>query len=398
MRHFAIYNQPWPRRLPAHGAAFSVTPREESTLSDFNKRVNTKTLPVLDRKLAAAASAGKRFRKEDSREEEPASKRRKTDTIPSAVLPLKQMSTTATKPSNTTSSASTTSDKVPFTSSEMTPESSGSVKRKRGRPRLSDKLLNSIPIIKVEETTIQIPPKSTLSQPRNTNGRFGRKDTLLKAQQRAARAAAIADGIAAPRKERPEPPRPTRSSPRKKRENEEPIHAQESPRKKASLVSDKNEDESLPPQKILPRRTTTFKGASLVSNPNPLRFALHAWANPVLCDELSSSEDEQGPETPEDHQSPPSATIADLEHEGQNLPMSAPALPRAPLTHKPSPFTFAKRRWASTSLSPLEDDSRNSENLRKAPAVERGVRSMHAPGYGLVGNEVRCPPYVVDRA
>ncbi|KAF9451951.1 hypothetical protein P691DRAFT_698191, partial [Macrolepiota fuliginosa MF-IS2] len=340
LRHFAIYNQPWPRRLPAHGTAFSVTPREETTPSDINKRVTQKTLPVLDRKLAAAASASKRPRKEDLREEEPVPKRRKTDSSNTAHA-------TSSTPSDKVFSSKETS------SSKSTSETPESAKRKRGRPRLSDKLLNAIPIVKMEETMAEIPSKSPFFQPRNTNGRFGRKDTLVKAQQRAQRAAvsaaAVAEGNPLPRKERPEPPKPTRFSPRK-RGSEDLSYGEESPRKKTSLEVDRNRGESPPIQKVVPRRASTFKGATLVSKPNPLRFALHAWANPVLRDELSSSEDEKGPETPEDHLSPPAATIIDLEREDQDFPMSASALPRAPLTFKPSPFTFAKRRWASASV------------------------------------------------
>ncbi len=42
LRHFAIYHQPWPRRVSAHGG----TPREESTpASDASKRVTHKSLP-----------------------------------------------------------------------------------------------------------------------------------------------------------------------------------------------------------------------------------------------------------------------------------------------------------------------------------------------------------------
>lgn len=364
MRHFAIYNQPWPRRVPAHGTAFSVTPREESTPSDSNKRVNPKTLPVLDRKLADAVSAGKRSRREDSREEEPVPKRRKMDTTSSAVLKPKQTSSSVTRMNKSTPSAPTASDKMSPALSKSSTESPSELKRKRGRPRLSDKLLNSAPIVKAEETATHIPPKSSFSQPRNTNGRFGRKDTLLKAQQRAARAAAGVDGSSPPRKERPQP-LPTRSSPRKRRAIEDLTNDdEESLRHQSPFNEDRDEEELLPLQRVLPRRGLNFKGASLVSNPNPLRFALQAWANPVLRGETSSSEDDQGPETPEDHYSPPPLSILDFEQDEHDFPMSAPPLPRAPLTHKPSPLTFAKRRWASTSLSPLEDDSKASEPRR----------------------------------
>ncbi|KAF5354983.1 hypothetical protein D9756_005385 [Leucocoprinus leucothites] len=438
LRHFAIYNHPWPRRVPPHGAAFSVTPREESTPSESNKRVTQKSLPVLDRKLAAAVSAGiKRSRKEDSHkeEEEPLSKRHKTDNIlPSVVVKVKptaaaRHSTGGISTSLSDKSSSSSSSRKESVSSKATLEQHNtpeSGKRKRGRPRLSDKLINTplptvLPVVKVEEAPTQIPPKSNFSQPRNTNGRFGRKDTLLKAQQRAARAAAtvttkpMAETQQSPsRREKGEPPRPTRFSPRKKRDSEEAMHVDESPRKKPS-TSDRNKKQLQGEgsvQKVLPRRTSTFKGASLVSNPNPLRFALQVWANPVLCDEQSSSsssEDDQGPETPEDHLSPPAATVVDLEHEGaRDVPMLVSsntaaatadvkaALPRAPLTYKPSPFTFAKRRWASASRSPglgspMEVDPKEKEQqeglVTRGGRSIRRVHSMHAPGFGLAGDE-----------
>jgi histone-lysine N-methyltransferase SUV420H len=385
MRHFAIYNQPWPRRVPAHGAAFSVTPREESTPSESNKRVNPKTLPVLDRKLADAASAGKRSRKEDEREEEPVPKRRKIDTSLSAVLKPKQTSSSVTSMNKSTSSPSAVSDKMSPALSKTSIESSSESKRRRGRPRLSDKLLSSVSVVKAEEMTTHIPPKSLFSQPRNTNGRFGRKDTLLKAQQRAARAVTTVDGSSPPRKERLEPPQPTRSSPRKRRAIEDLTNEPVSLRDQSSFLDDEDEKEVLPIQRVLPRRGLNFKGASLVSNPNPLRFALQAWANPVLRDETSSSDDDLGPETPEDHYSPPSASILDLEHDERDFPMSAPPLPRAPLTHKPSPLTFAKRRWASTSLSPLEDDSRAPDLRRPFVMEQAGQKFANEVCYLLLG-------------
>lgn len=395
LRHFAIYNYPWPRRLPAHGAAFSVTPREDSIPLEVNKRVTQKTLPVLDHKLAVAACASKRSRKDDAREEEPPSKRQKTDLQP-AVIKQKQVISAVTKAtsriaiSSSSASRNTTPPNKGSISSKSAlaqPSSAESVKRKRGRPRLSDKLLNAIPVIKTEESVTQIPLKSNLSQPRNTNGRFGRKDTLLKAQQRAARGFTVSSSEGgSPRKEKPEPVHATRSSPRKKRENEDPSHNEEYPRKKLSLEADTSKDESRSLQKVLPR-ASTFKGASLVSRPNPLRFASHAWANSVLQDEVSSSEDERGPETPEDHLSPPAPTIIDLDREDQHLPLSTPSLSHGSLTYKPSPFAFAKRRWASSSTlsSPLEGNHEKVEHSEiKTPVADRIGRrshSVHTQGY-----------------
>ena len=328
LRHFAIYNQPWPRRISAHGG----TPREESTpTSDASKRVTQKSLPVLDHKLAAAVSASKRTRKEDSHEEDQAAKRRKTDALVVKVKPPGA----AARPSTESAPASAVSSH-----SELT-------KRKRGRPRLSDQIVNTLPsspsshstTIKVEEIPTKIPSNLGISQPRSTNGRFGRK---LRSQQRAAK---VTKDLSY--KQKSESSKPTRFSLRRKREDENE-EMDELPGKKRS-------SESSQAQKVLPRRMSTFKGASLVSNPNPLRFALKVWANPVLCDgddgdDVSSSsdeeEDDQGPETPEDYLSPPANLV---DHEA-SVDAKATILPRARLTFKPSPFTYAKRRWASTGL------------------------------------------------
>ena len=382
LRHFAIYHQPWPRRVSAHGG----TPREESTpASDASKRVTHKSLPVLDHKLAAAVSASKRTHKEDSPQEELASKRRKTDSLPSVVVKVKLPTTAAARPS--TSSAPPPASGVPSeTPVPVVPESG---RRTRGRPRLSDKPVNKpscsssspsrLTIVKVEETPIDLPPKSNVSQPRNTNGRFGRKDALFKAQQRAAKSAR--ERTPPSRKERSEPSKPTRFSLRRKRANDE---MDERLRKKPLF--------QLPVQKVLPRRIPAFRGASLVSNPNPLRFALQVWANPVLCNEgeeeepvlsSSSEEDDQGPETPDDQLSPP-ANMVDLDHETlRDVPVSsvdvkATILPRAPLTYKPSPFTFAKRRWASSGLGPVDTNAKRQGGLG-----ERTGRRV--PGSGVGG-------------
>lgn len=381
LRHFAIYHQPWPRRVSAHRG----TPREESTpASDASKRVTHKSLPVLDHKLAAAVSASKRTHKEDSPQEELASKRRKTDSLPSVVVKVKLPTTAALRPS--TSSAPPPASGVPSeTPVPVVPESG---RRTRGRPRLSDKPVNNpscsssspsrLTIVKVEETPVDLPPKSNVSQPRNTNGRFGRKDALFKAQQRAAKSAR--EGTPPSRKERSEPSKPTRFSLRRKRANDE---MDERLRKKPLFQP--------PVQKVLPRRIPAFRGASLVSNPNPLRFALQVWANPVLCNEgeeeepvlSSSEEDDQGPETPDDQLSPP-ANMVDLDHETlRDVPVSsvdvkATILPRAPLTYKPSPFTFAKRRWASSGLGPVDTNAKRQGGLG-----ERTGRRV--PGSGVGG-------------
>ena len=371
LRHFAIYNQPWPRRISAHGG----TPREESTpTSDASKRVTQKSLPVLDHKLAAAVSASKRTHKEDSHEEDQAAKRRKTDALVVKVKPpgAAARPSTESAPASAVSSHSSVSERT---------------KRKRGRPRLSDQIVNTLPsslsshstTIKVEEIPSKIPSNLGISQPRSTNGRFGRK---LRSQQRAAKVTKDPS-----HKQKSEPSVPTRFSLRRKREDENE-EMDELPRKKRS-------SESFQAQKVLPRRMSMFKGASLVSNPNPLRFALKVWANPVLCDgdddgdDVSSSsdeeEDDQGPETPEDYLSPPANTVDLVDHEA-SVDARATILPRARLTFKPSPFTYAKRRWASTGLVVPDTETATAAKGQEGQGEET-VRRSHDPRSDVGGDD-----------
>lgn len=370
LRHFAIYHQPWPRRISAHGGSS----REESTpASDASKRVTQKSLPVLDHKLAAAVSASKRTRKEDSHGEDQASKRRKTDAL---VVKVKLPG----------AAAGPSTDSAPASAVSSDTSVSESSKRKRGRPRLSDQIVNTLPsspssnstIIKVEEIPTEIPSNLGISQPRTTNGRFGRK---LRSQQRAAKLAKDPS-----HKQKSEPSKPTRFSLRRKREDENE-EIEELPRKKRS-------SESSQAQKVLPRRMSTFKGASLVSNPNPLRFALKVWANPVLCDgdddgDVSSSsdeeEDDQGPETPEDYLSPPANTIDLVDHEA-SVDAKATNLPRARLTFKPSPFTYAKRRWASTGLVAPDTETATAAKGQEGQG-EQTVRRSHDPRSDVGGDD-----------
>lgn len=338
-------------------------------ISVSTRKVTHKALPVLDRKLAAAASASVSAHKRPSHEKkgERPVKRRKTEPVPPRI---------ETPSKSKKAEASTKDEPGP-------PEEP--VKRKRGRPRLSSPRLKgkAPPPVKVEDGDGSRPIHI---QPRNTNGRFGKKDKAMKREKAKERekerqrerekerevAANAPDGVSA-RDERAKAKairngedeaafQTTRISPRsKKRENEDANEQEDgSPRKKASLS---REGEV---QRVLPRPASGFRGGRLVSNPNPLRFALHAWAGPVVLDE-SSSEDEKGPVTPEDEQSPPATDIAASE-ETIELPLFVPlpSLPRGPLTVKPSPFTYAKRRWAPPTMVASVDNDQLDGGVKEA--------------------------------
>ncbi|CAA7259100.1 unnamed protein product [Cyclocybe aegerita] len=320
IRHFAIYECPWPSRSAPHGT-ISVTPREDSVPADsLTKKVTQKGLSLLDRKLAAAAasaskpSKSKKHRRDEEEEVEEARplKRRKSE--PELVLPKGRVTKTYSRSARRYRRS-------------PTPE----LPRRRGpgRPRLASPLFkHKITKVKVEEPAPEV-EKSTLSQPRAQNGRFGKKDK--KKTQEATSARSQSDGSISDGQE---------SSPARKRHSDDVEVGDDSPRKKVA-----RRDEGVASQKVLPRRSSGFSGSRLFSNPSPLQFALKAWAGPVILDDSSSSSsssDEQ-PETPEDDQSPAADVV---EPEELSTHHFLPGMmPRGPLTYKPSPLSFAKNRW-----------------------------------------------------
>ncbi|KAJ3512718.1 hypothetical protein NLJ89_g3358 [Agrocybe chaxingu] len=318
IRHFAIYDCPWPSRTAPHGT-ISVTPREDSVPADsLTKKVTQKGLSLLDRKLAAAAASAstaskskKHRRDEEEGAEEPRPlKRRKSE--PEPVLPKGRV----------TKTYSTSARRHRHSPTPELPR-----RRGPGRPRLSSpQFKHKITKVKVEEPAPEV-EKSTLSQPRAQNGRFGKKDK--KRAQDATAARSQSDGSTSDGQE---------SSPARKRHGDDVEVVDDSPRKKVARR------DGVASQKVLPRRSSGFSGSRLFSNPSPLQFALKAWAGPVILDDSSSSSssDEQ-PETPEDDQSPAADVVEPEELSTHHfLPTM---IPRGPLTYKPSPLSFAKNRW-----------------------------------------------------
>ena len=384
LRHFAIYNQGWPSRVPPAGTILLPTPRGTTPLETVTKRVTQKGLSVLDRKLAAAALASsssasgksKKRGREGKDEESRPTKQRKTERMqPSNKVIIKVKKTSTTRPTDVSLSAA----------GQEPP-----VKRKRGRPRLTSPryrpkpgkvakqpVANSVQV-KVEERAMDLP---SASQPRFTNGRFGKKDksggddqgpASGSNEQLSARAERASERGKAKvgRKQVGQTPtkasdsKSTWTSPRRKRPHDD---VDESPRKKASRETQPRLETRTgePVQKVLPRPISGFRGGRLFSNPNPLRFALHAWASPVVLDESSSSEDEKPPVTPEEDLSP----AADIVHPDDDLNTPSffppPVLPaQPPLIYKPSPLNFSARRWVSLSkptTTSLSDPKGSSE-------------------------------------
>ncbi|KAF8622713.1 hypothetical protein AX15_006804 [Amanita polypyramis BW_CC] len=350
MRHFAIYAQPWPCRLPpnGHSTSFLPTPCEEVTpVDNSTRRVTHKALPVLDRKLqaAAAAASGHPSTKDSSKrhnqnhEEERPAKRTRLDSAQET--PFKSRKD------------SKSNDRMGAITAEPT-------KRRRGRPRIHFPEEMQPSEIKEEEKPVSL--SSPNKQPRNPNGQFGRKDDMSNptspgkpSSSNGTRQVPIPEDKMDPANRISTPS----ISPRNRKRAID-VDEWEHPRKRTlrghgNKYRDTTEPlEDAPLQKVLPR-PTGFRNIRLLSNPNPLSFALQAWAGPVLLDESSSSdEEEKGIATPEDDQSPPAAIIAVLDDISPRVSpspayVSTPVLSRGALTYKPSPITFAKRRWASVS-------------------------------------------------
>ena len=247
------------------------------------------------------------------------------------------------------------------------------LKRRRGRPRLSSPRVISKTKVKIEELQVDIP---VVAQPRATNGRFGKKDkSWRKNRDYTAVGSTVAD----------DDDDLESKTPRRKRGIDAVDDFEEPPKKRSASEQNPDsendvEDEGLG-QKVLPRPASGFRGGRLFSNPNPLRFALYAWAGPLILDE-SSDDDEKQPETPEDGLSS-AADIAPAEELMDSMFLPSSILPRAPpLTCKPSPFVFAKNRWNATSaaLNKVVDNNRraSTNSTLSKDNLRSNLRASHA--------------------
>ncbi|KAJ7188123.1 hypothetical protein C8R46DRAFT_1157277 [Mycena filopes] len=330
IRHFAIYGQAWPCRISIHGPVFLLpTPREASTpVESASRRVNKKALSVLDRKLAAAAaSASPKFRKRQREEEErPPLKRRKTEPVLRVEtsksqrgkytrggrqsLPgnAKQLRNYGRKGVNARSPSPTKSNgKDEDLESEAAPDEKPAPKARR----------------KKKATT----PQPTLSRAERAEEREKVRRWQKKVEEEA---------------EEDSPDEDATSSPRK-RSSADVEGLEDRPKKKGPRAKKETEPQ-LPLQKVLPRPSSGFRGGQLFSKPNPLSYALHAWASPLVSTP-SSSEDELPPVTPEDELTcGPTPTFT--------------TSPSIDFAFKPTPFSFARRRWGSGSTPPQDDTKR----------------------------------------
>ncbi|KAJ3909197.1 hypothetical protein F5879DRAFT_984991 [Lentinula edodes] len=341
MRHYAIYGELWPRRVPLPGctSTFNTTPREETTPIEFARKVTHKVLPVLDRKIAAVASSKRKRSSEGPvAEEENEHFAKKLKTSVDRTVPKKRIP-------------------IPL------PEGQ---KRKRGRPRLMSVPVTVPalpPIVKMEDTEEPLHPNGFKSQGRRMNGRFERKLSSSSPQKGYDLDKSPKNALAG---------RAQRALEREKAKEivERELLVKrglsdgeiERITKKGKWDGSNPHDKEPPLKKVFPKRSTSFRSGNLFSRPNPMSFAARAWANPLVSDD-ASSEDEKGPDTPEDSLSPPAIVEVELEDwdRGPSLIVTAPAVPPA---YKPSPFSFARRRWSSLSASPIEEPKKSTSELR----------------------------------
>ncbi|KAJ7346738.1 hypothetical protein DFH08DRAFT_651466, partial [Mycena albidolilacea] len=327
IRHFAIYGQAWPCRISIHGPVFLLpTPREEPTpVESVSRRVNQKALSVLDRKLAAAAadaSASAKSRKRQREEEEkPMLKRRKTEPLMRVEtskrgkwawrgrhsLPGHQIVRTygrGGKGGRKHRSASPTSIKSSSKDEEAEePESEAAPEE----PEEAEK-----PTPKIQRKKKTTTPQPTLSRAQRAEER----EKVRRWQQKVKEEA-----------EGDEDENATGSA--RKRSSADVEGLEDRPKKRGPRPKEK--ETLLPLQKVIPRPSSGFRGGQLFAKPNPLSYALHAWASPLVST-ASSSEDELPPVTPEDEPSVPAFTSPN---------------PNIDLAFKPTPFSFARRRWGS---------------------------------------------------
>ncbi|KAI6046005.1 hypothetical protein EDC04DRAFT_2888176 [Pisolithus marmoratus] len=407
MRHCAIYGQTWPARLP-------------NQVVNHSGRDDAETLRRSGQKTSSAAE-----RKRPTGEEQP-QKKSKADQI--AVVELSSKAKEMLMPPK----------RKRGRPRKYPPPEEEPPKRKRGRPRIHSPCRSrSMAAAKSTVTgprpsspasvrsksdqsssseSSHLGPKSSVvqEQPRDPSGRFGKK--------------AATDGRSM---REPTPPpsnlaRPQRMLPRTKvkqwlennRDHVEmavqtngkrtmPAEVDVSPRPTKRLRSSRaralDGDDDPIPVSVLGSMSFRFSGVngSLLCRPNPTNFARRKWApefsgeNSIHEDDdvksslRTSESDSNGPVTPEDRTSLPIlGPIPCAEAHPIQLPNASPRRSTrgahaesitSVLIYNPSPVNFARRRWHSTTKSPLETGSgtRRSQRLRpRTSCVEDDVQSQ----------------------
>jgi histone-lysine N-methyltransferase SUV420H len=413
LRHYAIYNVPWPSRVPANGGpAFEPVPRKERDrmheMLSSSRRGSSVTSSL---KFTEKGKSKTRRRDEDNDEEEDErpSKKRKLNDLgkgrASLSKKLKSVLGVAKRPVGR-----------PRKSVTVSPKS----KRKR-EPESSE-----------EGSEGGSEAESTNSSPQNSH-RKTKKPAIRLVAETERRPSPLPKLKARPLVTRVyKPSRDQRASARAsfraKMEIQAKAHAQESPSDESDVMMVEPDLESLhlsgdenvdaEPDSIhssgAPR--LRYNGASyLFHAPNPLSFARRKWVPvPVELDQENESEhgppiststnhstsDEEetlGPVTPDDADQPRSVTLEDEDLLGDGLP--ALLVPRASVfgrAMKPSPVNFAIRRWSGLSVGVdkekdkgSEDDTAIEEDPARTPPLTRKYVSSRIWEAGSPGRKVR---------
>ncbi|KAG2150858.1 hypothetical protein DEU56DRAFT_728307 [Suillus clintonianus] len=395
MRHVAIYGQPWPARIPSQAV---VAPPRDDVEASSSRRPPQKTAPAVERKHVPSV------------DERPL-KKRKADDGPSV-----EMSAKAKELFGPLKRKRGRPRKYPLPEEELP-------KRKRGRPRKypvpeasprsqppsppKPPLTPPAPVIMPS-----VPPSPSAlavqSQPRDSNGRFGKKATtngrfvrrkfgalqnLTRTERLFHRNIKVTQWLAGRHEEDEtddeeadaqdwDQANDPETLPTGKRAASFPPESSAPLTKKPRHFASPFErnDEALEYSPSVPS-AYRFKGvgSSLLYHPNPTNYARRKWApcpDDVSQDEEDSGpslptleSDSNGPVTPDDHTPLPIAGPSQLEYTvaeklAQRSSWRGPAH-NSVLTFQPSPVNFARRRWSSMSKPPLDSGSgtRRSERL-----------------------------------
>jgi histone-lysine N-methyltransferase SUV420H len=431
MRHFAIYAQPWPSRAPEHVAAWLLTPRECTPVDGLTKRAS---LSTLDRKLSAAISSSKLGRQdsvqsskkgkisERSESNRGLSRYKQYARIGCSHKKLSKLSIYKPPPMKQIARIGCPTNELP--------------KRKRGRPRLtSPRHLGKDPKIPVEQKAEAAP-----NQPRDTNGRFGKKgfrgrymgsmfppglgNVVMSRAQRAIER----DKVKAWLERRAqandtEEDSVSRSLVHKRCASH--LDGDGRAGKRIRRNEEDNEDASVDVMRRslfgFGRSPFRFKGMGLLHTPNPMSFARlslvsfrdDSQSHHAMDVTITSDDETDVPETPEDKLSAPSVIIDDSESglgldgvgvvvdgeirvtdpfrcsPGSKLPQASQ--PVGALTFKPSPFNFARRRWVPTSVPPDSTNDDNTAPESRGPDNE-GLGAMAA----APSEKLSCHPWSRD--
>ena len=277
-------------------------------------------------------------------------------------------------------------------------------KRKRGRPRLSSPR-RPVPKPDASSDNVLIKRKSLAvqNQPRDSNGRFGKKG-LSNGRFARKKFARLAANAALSRAQR--------AIERGKVKSWLERRMEETTQLRKRLRSEG--EEGVPSGDFMDSEPTVlrrpslsvapFKGIGLFKSPNPLSFARRTWISPSEVPDVddavapsdrlndpatTSGEESEPPVTPDDPY--PSSLVAGVSgtaarkrlhieiEDGESSVGSLPhitAYPVGTLTLNRSPFSFARRRWASLSVSP---ENKSNQRPQSSPAGDGVSRQDELP-------------------